>query len=34
MIGMAKSLTVGRKDANININCIAPNAMTRLERVP
>jgi NAD(P)-dependent dehydrogenase (short-subunit alcohol dehydrogenase family) len=30
MIGMAKSLTVGRKDANININCIAPNAMTRL----
>jgi len=30
MIGMAKSLTVGRKDANVNINCIAPNAMTRL----
>jgi NAD(P)-dependent dehydrogenase (short-subunit alcohol dehydrogenase family) len=30
MIGMAKSLTVGRKDANINVNCIAPNAMTRL----
>jgi NAD(P)-dependent dehydrogenase (short-subunit alcohol dehydrogenase family) len=30
MIGMAKSLTVGREDANININCIAPNAMTRL----
>ena len=30
MIGMAKSLTVGRKDANININCIAPNAMTRI----
>jgi NAD(P)-dependent dehydrogenase (short-subunit alcohol dehydrogenase family) len=30
MIGMAKSLTVGRGDANININCIAPNAMTRL----
>jgi NAD(P)-dependent dehydrogenase (short-subunit alcohol dehydrogenase family) len=30
MLGMAKSLTVGRKDANININCIAPNAMTRL----
>jgi NAD(P)-dependent dehydrogenase (short-subunit alcohol dehydrogenase family) len=30
MIGMAKSLTVGRKKANININCIAPNAMTRL----
>jgi NAD(P)-dependent dehydrogenase (short-subunit alcohol dehydrogenase family) len=30
MIGMAKSLTVGRKDANINVNCIAPNALTRL----
>jgi NAD(P)-dependent dehydrogenase (short-subunit alcohol dehydrogenase family) len=30
MIGMAKSLTVGRKDADITINCIAPNAMTRL----
>jgi NAD(P)-dependent dehydrogenase (short-subunit alcohol dehydrogenase family) len=30
MIGMAKSLTVGRRDANININCIAPNAVTRL----
>jgi NAD(P)-dependent dehydrogenase (short-subunit alcohol dehydrogenase family) len=30
MIGMAKSLTVGRKDADINVNCIAPNAMTRL----
>ncbi|HEX3963550.1 MAG TPA: SDR family NAD(P)-dependent oxidoreductase [Trebonia sp.] len=30
MIGMAKSLTVSRKDANININCIAPNALTRL----
>jgi NAD(P)-dependent dehydrogenase (short-subunit alcohol dehydrogenase family) len=30
MIGMAKSLTVGRGDANININCIAPNAVTRL----
>jgi NAD(P)-dependent dehydrogenase (short-subunit alcohol dehydrogenase family) len=30
MIGMAKSLTVGRGDANININCIAPNAITRL----
>jgi NAD(P)-dependent dehydrogenase (short-subunit alcohol dehydrogenase family) len=30
MIGMAKSLTVGRQDANININCIAPNALTRL----
>jgi NAD(P)-dependent dehydrogenase (short-subunit alcohol dehydrogenase family) len=30
MIGMARSLTVGRRDANININCIAPNAVTRL----
>jgi NAD(P)-dependent dehydrogenase (short-subunit alcohol dehydrogenase family) len=30
MIGMAKSLTAGRKGANIAINCIAPNAMTRL----
>jgi NAD(P)-dependent dehydrogenase (short-subunit alcohol dehydrogenase family) len=30
MIGMAKSLTVGRGDADINVNCIAPNAMTRL----
>jgi NAD(P)-dependent dehydrogenase (short-subunit alcohol dehydrogenase family) len=30
MIGMAKSLTVGRGDANVNINCIAPNAVTRL----
>ncbi|HEY6789244.1 MAG TPA: SDR family NAD(P)-dependent oxidoreductase, partial [Trebonia sp.] len=30
MIGMAKSLTVGRGDANVNINCIAPNAITRL----
>jgi NAD(P)-dependent dehydrogenase (short-subunit alcohol dehydrogenase family) len=30
MIGMAKSLTVGRKAANLNVNCIAPNAMTRL----
>lgn len=30
MIGMAKSLTVGRKDANVNVNCIAPNAMTRI----
>lgn len=30
MIGMAKSLTVGRRGANININCIAPNAVTRL----
>ena len=30
MIGMARSLTVGRRDANININCVAPNAVTRL----
>jgi NAD(P)-dependent dehydrogenase (short-subunit alcohol dehydrogenase family) len=30
MIGMAKSLTVGRRGANININCVAPNAVTRL----
>ena len=30
MIGMAKSITVSRGDANINVNCIAPNAMTRL----
>jgi NAD(P)-dependent dehydrogenase (short-subunit alcohol dehydrogenase family) len=30
MIGMAKSLTVGRRKANITINCIAPNAVTRL----
>jgi Enoyl-(Acyl carrier protein) reductase len=30
MIGMAKSLTVGRRRANINVNCIAPNAVTRL----
>lgn len=30
MIGMAKSLTVSRRKANININCIAPNAVTRL----
>ena len=30
MIGMAKSLTVGRGRANVNINCIAPNAVTRL----
>jgi NAD(P)-dependent dehydrogenase (short-subunit alcohol dehydrogenase family) len=33
-IGMAKSMTVGRGDANININCIAPNAMTRLAARP
>ncbi len=33
-IGMAKSMTVGRRDANININCIAPNAMTRLGARP
>jgi len=30
MLGMAKSLTVGRRNANINVNCIAPNAVTRL----
>jgi NAD(P)-dependent dehydrogenase (short-subunit alcohol dehydrogenase family) len=30
MLGMAKSMTVGRGEADININCIAPNAMTRL----
>jgi NAD(P)-dependent dehydrogenase (short-subunit alcohol dehydrogenase family) len=30
MIGMAKSITVSRGDANINVNCIAPNAVTRL----
>jgi NAD(P)-dependent dehydrogenase (short-subunit alcohol dehydrogenase family) len=30
LIGMAKSMTVGRGDRNITINCIAPNAMTRL----
>jgi NAD(P)-dependent dehydrogenase (short-subunit alcohol dehydrogenase family) len=30
MIGMAKSLTVARRKANITINCIAPNAVTRL----
>jgi len=30
LIGMAKSMTVGRRDRNITINCIAPNAMTRL----
>jgi NAD(P)-dependent dehydrogenase (short-subunit alcohol dehydrogenase family) len=30
MIGMAKSLTVGRRKANVNVNCIAPNAVTRL----
>jgi NAD(P)-dependent dehydrogenase (short-subunit alcohol dehydrogenase family) len=30
MIGMAKSLTVGRRKKNINVNCVAPNAVTRL----
>jgi NAD(P)-dependent dehydrogenase (short-subunit alcohol dehydrogenase family) len=30
MIGLAKSLTVGRGTANIAVNCIAPNAVTRL----
>jgi len=34
MIGMAKSLTVGRGDANVNVNCIAPNAVTRLGARP
>jgi len=33
-IGMAKSMTVGRGEANININCIAPNAITRLGAAP
>ena len=33
-IGMAKSMTVGRGEANITINCIAPNAMTRLAGPP
>ena len=33
-IGMAKSMTAGRGDANITINCIAPNAMTRLAARP
>jgi NAD(P)-dependent dehydrogenase (short-subunit alcohol dehydrogenase family) len=30
MLGMAKSLTVGRRKADITVNCIAPNAVTRL----
>ena len=30
MIGMAKSLTVARGKANVTINCVAPNAVTRL----
>jgi NAD(P)-dependent dehydrogenase (short-subunit alcohol dehydrogenase family) len=33
-IGMANSMTVGRGDRNINVNCIAPNAMTRLAARP
>lgn len=33
-IGMAKSMTVGRGEANITVNCIAPNAMTRLAGRP
>jgi NAD(P)-dependent dehydrogenase (short-subunit alcohol dehydrogenase family) len=33
-IGMAKSMTVGRGDRNVNVNCIAPNAMTRLGAHP
>jgi NAD(P)-dependent dehydrogenase (short-subunit alcohol dehydrogenase family) len=34
LIGMAKSMTAGRGDANITVNCIAPNAMTRLAARP
>jgi NAD(P)-dependent dehydrogenase (short-subunit alcohol dehydrogenase family) len=34
MIGMAKSLTVARGKANVTINCIAPNAVTRLAARP
>jgi NAD(P)-dependent dehydrogenase (short-subunit alcohol dehydrogenase family) len=34
LIGMAKSMTVGRGEANITVNCIAPNAMTRLAAHP
>ena len=34
LIGMAKSMTAGRGEANITINCIAPNAMTRLAARP
>jgi NAD(P)-dependent dehydrogenase (short-subunit alcohol dehydrogenase family) len=30
MIGLANSITVSRGTANINVNCIAPNAVTRL----
>jgi NAD(P)-dependent dehydrogenase (short-subunit alcohol dehydrogenase family) len=30
MIGLANSITVSRGEANINVNCIAPNAITRL----
>jgi NAD(P)-dependent dehydrogenase (short-subunit alcohol dehydrogenase family) len=30
MVGMAKSMTIGRGEANINVNCIAPNALTRI----
>jgi NAD(P)-dependent dehydrogenase (short-subunit alcohol dehydrogenase family) len=30
MIGLAKALTAGRGKANITVNCIAPNAVTRL----
>jgi NAD(P)-dependent dehydrogenase (short-subunit alcohol dehydrogenase family) len=33
-IGMARSMTAGRGEANITINCIAPNAMTRLAARP
>jgi NAD(P)-dependent dehydrogenase (short-subunit alcohol dehydrogenase family) len=34
LIGMAKSMTAGRGEANITVNCIAPNAMTRLAARP
>jgi len=30
MLGMAKSLTASRGDADITVNCVAPNAVTRL----
>ena len=33
-IGMAKSMTLQRGEANITVNCIAPNAMTRLGAHP
>jgi NAD(P)-dependent dehydrogenase (short-subunit alcohol dehydrogenase family) len=34
LIGMAKSMTAGRGKRNITINCVAPNAMTRLAAHP